>query len=346
MRKFLIPSIWLFLLIIDCHVSLHAQSRRKKKSVSPVNFTIQQVGTGVWAAISNDQYGRAICNAGIVDLGDKTLVFDAFMNPAAARELKDVAEELTGKFVCIVVNSHYHNDHIRGNQVFAGEATIISSQFTRKEIERVEPQEQQWEQKHASGLLQALKKRISSANSLEKEELPLWIGYYEGMIESADELRMTLPNIVFNDSLWIMGTSRNVKLVECRNGHTASDLVMLIPDAGIAFMGDLLFCGRHPWMSDGNPIGWQASLKKFYEDPQYTTFVPGHGPVSDKSALKTLYDYFDTVDGMVKAAVSDSLQIELMERPIPTPYETWYFSRFYQPNLQFLIDNRQRLFKN
>ena len=85
---------------------------QKKKAKSGENFHIQQLAKGVWAAIHNDQYGKAICNAGIVDLGHKTLIFDPFMTPTAAQELKETAEQLTGKPVTIVVNSHYTQHHI------------------------------------------------------------------------------------------------------------------------------------------------------------------------------------------------------------------------------------------
>lgn len=317
--------------------SSSAQFRKNKQPKGSTNFTIENIAPGVWAAIANDQYGRAICNAGIVDLGDKTLVFDPFMNPGAARELREAAEQLTNKPVSIVVNSHHHNDHIRGNQVFSPEATIVSTTFTRNEIARIEPAEQQWEERHASTLLKAMKKRMSSATNTEKEELPLWIGYYEGMVESSGELRMTLPDIVFNDSLWIMGSERSVKLVECKNGHTKSDAVLLVPEEGIAFMGDLLFSERHPWISDGDPESWKHSLKVYYEDQTYHTFLPGHGPVSKKPALQQLFQYLGAVQDMCKAATNDSLQILLMQQPIPQPYQHWYYGRFYQPNLQYLI---------
>ena len=51
----------------------------------PRHFNIDQLVTGVWAAIHNDNNGYAMCNAGIVDLGDKTIVYDPFLT---ARELK------------------------------------------------------------------------------------------------------------------------------------------------------------------------------------------------------------------------------------------------------------------
>ena len=114
----------------------------KKQKIKPSsNFTIEQLAPNVWAAIHNDYYGKAICNAGIIDLGDKTVVFDPFMTPSAAIELRDVAYQLTKRNYAYVVNSHYHNDHIRGNQAFLPNATIISTTTTRTQIERNEPGE-------------------------------------------------------------------------------------------------------------------------------------------------------------------------------------------------------------
>src|SRR3954465_13557310 len=74
------------------------------------HFTIHKLSEGVWAAINNDHYGHAICNAGIVDLGDRTVIFDPFMNIDGAADLKAIARELTGKEASIIINSHYHND--------------------------------------------------------------------------------------------------------------------------------------------------------------------------------------------------------------------------------------------
>lgn len=314
-----------------------AQFWKKKTIPTSANFTIQQLAPRVWVAINNDNYGKAICNAGIVDLGNQTLVFDPFMNPVAAYELKEIAKRLTGKNVSIVINSHHHNDHIRGNQAFVPNATIISSSTTRSQIALNEPDEQEWEKAHAPTLLQALKKRMANATSLEREELPYWIGYYEGLVESSNDLYTALPDQTFDDSLWIEGSKLNVKLVERKNGHTVSDVVLLIPTLGIAFMGDLLCNERHPWLSDGSVEGWRNSLKIFYEDTLYHTYLPGHGKVCEKPALKTLYEYLGDIQKLCEGVRTDAEQTALMNKPIPYPYNSWLCSRFYQPNLQYLI---------
>jgi cyclase len=332
-------SLPVFILCATCSLFGFTQ---KKKQRSSGNFTVQQLAPGVWAAIHNDQYGKAICNAGIVDLGDKTLLFDAFMTPQAAEELKLVAEELTRKPVSIVVNSHYHNDHIRVNQVFAPYATIISTNYTRNKIAETEPEEQVWERKHTPALLKATRQRYNSGSDMDKKELELWIGYYEGIMESLDDLKITLPDIVFDDSLWILGTERHVKLVEFKNGHTGSDVVLCLPAERIAFTGDLLFVQRHPWMCDGNPASWQANLDKLYSDKYMETYVPGHGPVCEKKGVKDLSDYLGVMQSLAAEAATDSLQTSASITTIPVKYQYWYFGRFYEPNMKHLIGLRSK----
>src|SRR5688500_14453453 len=92
--KLLLPVSMLFGILALQQSDVAAQRRKEKLNTSE-NFTIQQIAPRVWAAIHNNHYGKAICNAGIVDLGDKTIIFDPFMTPSAAIELRDIARQLT-----------------------------------------------------------------------------------------------------------------------------------------------------------------------------------------------------------------------------------------------------------
>jgi glyoxylase-like metal-dependent hydrolase (beta-lactamase superfamily II) len=156
-------------------------------------------------------------------------------------------------------------------------------------------------------------------------------------MESLDDLEITLPNMVFNDSLWIMGSKLEVKLVEYKNCHTGSDVALFIPSEGIAFMGDLLFVKRHPWLCDGDPGNWEITLTNLFNDPSTKLYVPGHGPVSEKAALMDLHEYLKTVQDLASGATNDSLQLNLLAQPLPSPYREWYFNRFYEPNMKYLF---------
>lgn len=297
------------------------------------HFHIEHLSDGVWVAINNDAYGHAICNAGIVDMGDRTLVFDPFMNLDAAQDLKAVAKELTHREASIIVDSHYHNDHIRGNQLFP-DATIISSEWTKNEMAVSEPEELKWEKENAPKLLEAYKKKMITATGREKEELPLWIGYFEGMVVNDPKVVTRLPNLTFRDSLWLYGKKNNIRLVECRNGHTGSDVVLEIPSAGIVFMGDLLFQKRHPYLGDGRWDSWIGHLQSFYKDEGFHTFLPGHGELSGKAEVKKMIDYIQDVHDLVQTDISkgesDSL---ILKSPVPAAYTDWKFGQFYSSNL-------------
>jgi cyclase len=298
------------------------------------NFFIQQLAPGVWAAIQNDKGGHAISNAGIVDLGNKTLVFDAFMNPDAAAELKKTAEQLTKHPVSFVINSHYHDDHIRGNQVFVPGATIISTEWTKNEMRTAEAEEQEWLRKNISKSLETARQQFRSASAGEKDEAFMWLGYYEGIAQSLPTLKTTLPNVTFKDSLWIHGSKRSVLLIECKNCHTASDVVMILPGDRIAFMGDVLFVKRHPWFGDGSAESLKEHLEGFYANADLKQFVPGHGPVAGKEAVQTLIQYVTDLQQLATGAVQkNEADSDFIKRDVLPQYKSWWFGRFYSDNL-------------
>src|SRR5215469_11872457 len=94
------------------------------------HFQLEKLADGVYAAISVDGTG-SMSNAGIIDLGDRIVIFDTFFTPQAAEDLRIAIEQLTDKPVTYVINSHMHGDHVHGNQVFAPQADIIATPRTR-----------------------------------------------------------------------------------------------------------------------------------------------------------------------------------------------------------------------
>jgi glyoxylase-like metal-dependent hydrolase (beta-lactamase superfamily II) len=95
-------------------------------------FHIEQLADGVYAALVREGSG-ALGNAGIIDLGDETVLFDTMLTPGAAFDLRAAAEQLTRHRIRYVVNSHWHRDHVYGNQVFT-DADIISDSFPHKAV--------------------------------------------------------------------------------------------------------------------------------------------------------------------------------------------------------------------
>lgn len=82
-------------------------------------FDIVQLHDGVYAALVDPTPPMYVfANALIViDDGGVTVV-DTHQSPAAAEALIDEIRKLTDKPVRFVINTHWHGDHVYGNQVY------------------------------------------------------------------------------------------------------------------------------------------------------------------------------------------------------------------------------------
>lgn len=95
------------------------------------HYRVEHVADDAWAAIATDN-GDAVANAGFVRHDDGTIVFDTSMSIAAAEELRAAAERVAP--VAVVINSHWHADHVVGNVVF-GDVEIVATDRTRELME-------------------------------------------------------------------------------------------------------------------------------------------------------------------------------------------------------------------
>jgi len=296
------------------------------------HFKIQKLSDGVYAAISENG-GYAICNAGIIDLGDATLIFDPFMTPEAAKDLKKAAQILTGTRVAYVANSHFHNDHIGGNQVF-NKPNIIGTQRTRELIAKFQPEEIENDKTAAPVQLKKFKsKNTSGMTPLELEENIMWIRYYEALVTSSNSLKTILPDITFNDQLILYGTKRSILLLSFGKGHTESDLFLYLPTEQIAFLGDLLFVQNQPWLGDGDLNKWKTYLDSIAH-LDVKVLIPGHGPVGVISNLDTMKLYFESVNNAAIAYYKKgTLPANDSTLKSPPPFDNWFLSNFYKPNV-------------
>jgi cyclase len=300
------------------------------------HFQIERLTDGVYAAIASEQ-GYASCNASIIDIGDRTIIFDTFLTPEAAKDLLKVAEQLTSSRITHVVNSHEHNDHIRGNQVFGTDVDIISTVLTREAIARNEPGNIKSEKKTISKEITDTQSQLDAEKDPKRRrELATLISYMQGVSKSHCELKTRLPNITFEHGLTIHGTERTIELLPLA-GHTSSDVVLCLPKEKIAFMGDLLFINIHPYLASGSPEQWKKSLAEV-QALGVEIAVPGHGPVGKSADLSTMLQYIQSLESIVVNMIKSGKSAEQASfEPIPSPFDNWLcLEDFFVTNLKFL----------
>lgn len=307
------------------------------------HFRIEQLADGVFAAIHADG-GWAICNAGIIDLGDLTLVFDTFVSIEAARDLRKAAERLTGRSVHAVINSHYHNDHFWGNQVFSSDVDIISSTKTRELIATEGPLEAQGYRDIAQKRLEALEAQYAEASDeTTRANIRFFIVEYQAVLAILPELQLRLPNLTFTDELTFSGSKRSAKLITYEGGHCGSDAMLHLPDDGIVFMGDLLFVNCHPYLLESVPDEIHRILAEVRK-LQAKTLVPGHGPVGQTAHLDWMDEYIDRLNAFAYEVIQKgATEAEIDKIAIPSEYQHMIAPSFFTLNLKFLYQRQVTL---
>lgn len=299
--------------------------RATDKSSASRHFRLEQVADGVYAAVAI-KGGAAFSNAGIVDLGDCTLIFDTFETPRAAKDLKAAAEHLTGRPATYVVNSHFHLDHWLGNQVFAAHATIIATHRTHEQMPEMADFMMGYK-KDPSELKEMLRKdqeRLETeTDARRRETLESAISRWQVALESLPILDLEFPNQTFDGKLVFHGTRRRAELITHGSGHTSDDCFLVLPVEKVAFLGDLAFFQRQPFMAHCDPAAWVAQLEKL-EQSDVETFVPGHGLVGTKADITLERRYITALEALVSWAIQEDESVEaILQRRLPAPFDAW-----------------------
>jgi cyclase len=272
-----------------------------------------------------------------VDLGDRTLIFDTFLTPQAAEDLRDAATHLTGRPVSIVVNSHWHGDHMQGNCIFAPDVALIATGRTRELMATSGDEGIDWTKVHAPAQLQSLMRQLEEAQDADKhQELALKVSENKEVVETLWKLALRLPNETFEHQLVFHGTKRAAEFVTYGGGHTESDAFLLLPAEKLAFMGDLLFVQSHLWMGDGNPQEWLRIIDRL-ETLDLERVVPGHGPLGTKADFATERGYIHALLKLAEDVVkSGKTADQAADTPIPAEYAAWRWREGFAYNMQFL----------
>jgi cyclase len=226
-----------------------AQTPPAPPQTSPL--VLKMVGPGVYAAI-NGPTNNGDSNAGFIIGDDAVLVVDSFFEPDTAKALLGEIRKITPKPIRYVVNTHYHLDHVAGDQVFKDAGAIIVAHRNVRAWMRAE-------NLHMFGNVPdpAFKARMEQRIA----QLPL-------------------PDLVTESPITIWLGDRRVD-IRPAEGHTGGDLVVGVPDAKVLFCGDLLW-RIPPNIVDGTVSKWIATERSFEQLPDAASmvFVPGHGDVA------------------------------------------------------------------
>jgi cyclase len=236
---------------------------------------LKMVGPGVYAAINGPTI-NGDSNAGFVIGDDAVLVVDSFYDPNTAKLLLGEIRKITPKPIRYLVNTHYHLDHVAGDQVFKDAGAIIVAHRNVRDWIRPDNLRMVGQQADA-----ALKARIAG---------------------------LPLPDLVTDSpiTLWLGARRIDIRPAE---GHTGGDLVVGVPDAKVLFCGDLLW-RIPPNIVDGTVSKWIDTDRSFEQLPDAASmvFVPGHGDVATAKDVAIFRGYLTDLRSLTEAGRKKGLK--------------------------------------
>jgi glyoxylase-like metal-dependent hydrolase (beta-lactamase superfamily II) len=209
-------------------------------------------------------------NIGVVAGTHGVLVIDTRASAAQAEELLAEIRELTAAPIRWVVNTHAHFDHTFGNGVFkAAGATVQAHENAAAQLAVRGPALQQ----HY---------RDNPGPDPSYPEIPV-----EVLADVAGTPLVEVDRTFALARVIDLG-DRRVELLHLGNGHTAGDVVAVVPDVDVVFAGDLVEESAAPsYGDDSYPLEWPETIDRLAGMLSATTkVVPGHGAVVDAAFVR------------------------------------------------------------
>jgi glyoxylase-like metal-dependent hydrolase (beta-lactamase superfamily II) len=251
------------LLLITIFPSLSAADQKITKVTEKI-FTITE------GSIVNSNTTFIVSNDGV-------LVVDTRPNPDEALKVLNEIRKVTSKPIKYVFNTHFHGDHLFGNQIFAEASAIIAHKNVRLFLEET-----------------------------GKEHLD----FFKKMgTPGLEDTRIIIPDIAYHKGLDIIFGEFNLQVRHLGKGHTDSDTIIYLPEEKILIAGDIIFNNKIPFAGHAFISEWLKRVEEL-EKFDASTIIPGHGAVGDKAIIKAMKQYLSELKSNVMERVKKGKTLE------------------------------------
>jgi glyoxylase-like metal-dependent hydrolase (beta-lactamase superfamily II) len=216
-----------------------------------------------------------MANSCYVKTSEGYFLMDSGPSYQFAKQAYDVMKKIANLPVKYVVNSHHHDDHWLGNDFY-------KKTFNAKLIgpESINSNYKEGDKTRMYKVLPA--NAIEGTHIIKLDVVP------------KKEMVVTLGGEEFHI------IPMDVK------AHTSDDVFVYMPKSKVLFGGDLVMNGRVNSDRDGAVMGELKAIKMM-RGMEWNTLVPGHGLITDKTALDETELYFTLMKKRVLEAMEDDV---------------------------------------
>jgi len=210
-------------------------------------------------------------NIGLLTGKDGTVMIDDQFAPLSEK-IKTAIKQVTDAPVRFVINTHFHGDHVGGNENFGKDGAIIVAQSNSR--------------------LRMTKDEFDSTLKQTRKAAP-----YDA-----------LPKVTFGDSVTLHLDGETVQVTHVPHAHTDGDAIIYFKESNIIHAGDVFVRYGLPFIDqphggsiDGMIAGTDAILNLADDN---TKIIPGHG---DIAAKKDVADY-KTMLVTIRSRIADAIK--------------------------------------
>jgi glyoxylase-like metal-dependent hydrolase (beta-lactamase superfamily II) len=222
------------------------------------------------------------CNPGFVATDDGVVMIDTPQQPIDAVRWRE--RMLEHGPIRHLINTEPHPDHILGNAYYPGVEVIAQDELADRYRQAVPSMT-------SDERLEAMK--TSDPDSV-------WLLAHPSFPPNP-------PTRTFTHELTLGLGGHTFHLLRLP-GHTSCQTAMHVPEEGVVFTGDNVFCRSKTFVQEADPWDWLASLERI-RDLDVDTIVPGHGEPCDRSYLseqaEILQRWIEAVERLVDRGLSE-----------------------------------------
>ncbi len=213
-------------------------------------------------------------NIGLSIGDDGAFVIDDQFAPLSEKIMAAIAA-VSDADVKFLVNTHFHGDHVGGNEAFgAAGAVIIAHENVRA--------------------------RMSTDQFREIFDQPI-----------PASPAGALPIVTFSDEMTFHWNGDTIRAIHVAPAHTDGDTILYFQNANVIHMGDTFFNGVYPFIdvsSNGDINGIiAAGYRALAIANEDTAIIPGHGPVSDAAGLAAWLDVLKVTRVSMQSLIDQGL---------------------------------------
>ncbi|HRH59684.1 MAG TPA: MBL fold metallo-hydrolase, partial [Chitinophagaceae bacterium] len=188
-------------------------------------------------------------NIGVLTGNDGIVLIDDQFAPLSEK-IKAALKAISDKPVKFLINTHFHGDHVGGNENFGNEGAVIVA--------------------HDNVRMRLTREEFLAAFNMKTEPSPY----------------NALPKITFTDTITLHVNGETLQVIHIKNAHTDGDAIIYFKESNVIHTGDVFVRYGLPFIDQehgGNINGMINGVNTIIAmSNDNTKIIPGHGDVATK----------------------------------------------------------------